>query len=155
RAPARAAPLGRGSRARAVRDQSPHAPARRAVSPGARGHAGLDGHGLIPVAAVTPTRPRHGARFVRFLFALLSLGLVAISISQFRERARDRETPDRFVRRFGLGQRRPDEVGAMRLEPEPDLATGIAVHAALSDAARPPGAVGPGSREEQLAVARG
>ena len=40
-----------------------------------------------------------------------------------------------FVHRFALDMRKPEEIGAMKYEPAADLATGIAVNAALSDIA--------------------
>jgi thioredoxin-like negative regulator of GroEL len=83
------------------------------------------------------------------------VGLAAAAIFYFRRSADERAASEAFVKRFALDLRRPEEIGAMKLEPEPDLAASIAAHAALRDAAAPlPSAVGLDAREEEVAAAR-
>jgi len=95
------------------------------------------------------------SRALRTSLSLVCVGLAAASIFYFRRRADERASSEAFVKRFALDLRRPEEIGAMKLEPEPDLAASIAVHAALRDAAASlPSAVGLGAREEEVAAAR-
>jgi hypothetical protein len=100
-----------------------------------------------------PSRP--GPRVLRTILAVLWIGLAAASVLGFRRRAGERASSEAFVKRFALDLRFPEEIGAMKFEPEPDLAAAIAVHAALPDAAASlPSAVGLGARDEEVDAAR-
>jgi hypothetical protein len=104
----------------------------------------------LPESAARP-----GSRVPRMLAALICLGLAAASVLFFARQRSERAKTEAFVKRFALDLRRPEETGPMKFESEPDLAAGIAVRAALPDAAAAlPSALGVGAREEEIAAAR-
>jgi hypothetical protein len=105
------------------------------------------------MSTLAPRRPRRGSRFLRFLLALACIALALVSVRAFRSRQRERAPVEAFVQRFDLAASRPAEIGAMGFERDPDLAAGIAVHAALSDVAAQSAAPGP-AQSEELAAAR-
>jgi len=86
------------------------------------------------MSSTVDERP-HASRPMRILFAVACGVLAAASIASFRKEAAERSAAQSFVRRFALDMRKPEEVGAMKYEPAADLATGIAVNAALSEIA--------------------
>jgi hypothetical protein len=92
-----------------------------------------------------------GSRALRTLLAMICLSLAVVSILHSRRRVAERASSIAFVERFAIDLRRPDEIGAMKFEPEPDLAASIAVNAALRDVA---GSSPSAARGEELAAAR-
>lgn len=105
------------------------------------------------------TLPRGALRTVsrgpRAVAALICVGLAAASVLFFARQRSERTNPEAFVKKFALDLRSPEETGALKLESQPDLAAGIAVRAALSDAAAPlPSVLGAGAREQEIAAAR-
>ncbi|MEO8429908.1 MAG: hypothetical protein ABI592_00255 [Acidobacteriota bacterium] len=108
----------------------------------------------------TPAAKENGGQRrtrLRTGLAALALAFAALAILHDRIDGRMRTRAEAFMRRFGLDQRRPDDLQSMALEPAGDLAADVAVDGALRDleAERPPGSPRSSDRAAaQLAAAQ-
>ncbi len=96
------------------------------------------------------------SRLPRILLALSAAALAAGAVLAFAVERRERAAVESFVSRFRLDARKPDDVGAVRLEPVADLAAAIAVNASVAepfDAASRAADIA-GTRDDESAAAR-